>query len=140
MSQLTLNSEIVGNRIQIGLPLFEISYFYNINYKDGDEIKFFESDVTAFSPGSDVSAAPAEVQSLATLLWTPEVVAAYEASLPQPEPEPVPTPEPELEPEVEPETEPEVEPVPEPEVEPVLEPEPEVEPEPEPEPNEEESN
>ena len=81
MSQLTLNSKSVGSRIQIGLPLFEISYFYNINYKDGDEIKFFEFDVTAFSPGSDVSAAPAEVQSLATL-WIPEVAEAMKQVFP----------------------------------------------------------
>ncbi len=35
---------------------------------------------TCFAPGSDVSAEPKEVQDVAAVVWTPEVVAAYEAS------------------------------------------------------------
>ena len=35
----------------------------------------------AFVPGSDVSGAPQEVQDIAGVLWTPEVIAAYEASI-----------------------------------------------------------
>ena len=35
----------------------------------------------AFVPGSDVSGAPGEVQAIAGVLWTDEVIAAYEASL-----------------------------------------------------------
>ena len=35
----------------------------------------------AFTPGSDVSAAPGEVQAIAAALWTTEVIAAYEASI-----------------------------------------------------------
>ena len=34
---------------------------------------------SAFTPGSDVSKAPAEVQAIATALWTPQVIAAYKA-------------------------------------------------------------
>ena len=37
------------------------------------------------SPGDDVSNDCAELQSCATALWTPNVVAAYEATLPQEE-------------------------------------------------------
>lgn len=33
----------------------------------------------SFSPGSDVSAMPANVQAVAAAVWTPEVVAAYQA-------------------------------------------------------------
>ena len=32
-------------------------------------------------PGDDVSGEPAEVQAIASALWTPEVVAAYAASI-----------------------------------------------------------
>ena len=35
----------------------------------------------AFAPGDDVSGAPDEVQAIAGVLWTDEVIAAYEASL-----------------------------------------------------------
>ena len=77
-------------------------------------------------PGDDVSTDCAVVQTIAPLLWTTDVVTAYEASV---VPEPQPEPEPESVPliETEPETEPEVEVTPEPD-------------EPQPEPNEEESN
>jgi hypothetical protein len=50
-------------------------------------------------PGEDVSSQPTVVQQTANAVWTDEVVAAYEASLPpEPEPEittqPVPEPQP----------------------------------------------
>jgi len=35
---------------------------------------------TSFAPGSDVSAEPKEVQDVAAVVWTDEVVAAYKAS------------------------------------------------------------
>ena len=44
----------------------------------------------AKSPGDDMSEECAEMQAVATALWTAEVVAAYEASLPE---EPTPDPE-----------------------------------------------
>ena len=34
-----------------------------------------------FVPGSDVSGAPQEVQDIAGVLWTAEVIAAFEASI-----------------------------------------------------------
>ena len=34
---------------------------------------------SVFTPGGDVSKAPTEVQAIATALWTPQVVAAYNA-------------------------------------------------------------
>jgi len=34
---------------------------------------------SVYVPGSDVSEAPAEVQTIAAALWTPEVIAAYKA-------------------------------------------------------------
>ena len=89
------------------------------------------------NPGDDVSAEPAVVQQTAGAVWTADVVAAYEATLP-PESEPEPEPEPESGPLIQSEPETESETEPEPEVEP--EPEPVIEAEPEPEPNEEESN
>jgi len=39
-----------------------------------------------FQPGSDVSGEVQEVQDVATAVWTPEVIAEYEASLPVEEP------------------------------------------------------
>lgn len=36
-------------------------------------------------PGDDVSGDCAEVKKAAAAFWTPEVIAAYQASLPQPE-------------------------------------------------------
>ena len=33
----------------------------------------------AFAPGSDVSAMPANVQAIAATVWTPELIAAYQA-------------------------------------------------------------
>lgn len=35
-----------------------------------------------FHPGDDVTAAPAEVQAIAGVLWTAEVISAYQASIP----------------------------------------------------------
>jgi hypothetical protein len=35
----------------------------------------------AFEPGSDVSEQPTNVQAIAAAAWTPEVIAAYQASL-----------------------------------------------------------
>ncbi len=35
----------------------------------------------AFAPGSDVSEQPTNVQAIAAAAWTPEVIAAYQASL-----------------------------------------------------------
>lgn len=36
---------------------------------------------SSFAPGSDVSAQPANVQAVAAAVWTPEVIAAYEAQV-----------------------------------------------------------
>jgi hypothetical protein len=36
---------------------------------------------TSYTPGSDVSAADAKVKATATALWTPEVIAAYQAMI-----------------------------------------------------------
>lgn len=33
----------------------------------------------SFAPGSDVSAMPSNVQAIAQVTWTPEVIAAYQA-------------------------------------------------------------
>ena len=50
--------------------------------KDGVEIaKSYHR--WSFAPGSDVSAMPQSVQDIASVVWTPEVIAAYQASLEQ---------------------------------------------------------
>ena len=36
---------------------------------------------SVFTPGADLAEAPSEVQAIAGVLWTPEVIAAYEASI-----------------------------------------------------------
>jgi len=36
----------------------------------------------SFTPGSDVSSMPANVQAIATAAWTPDVVSAYRAKQP----------------------------------------------------------
>ena len=48
--------------------------------RDGVEVgRQYHREV--FHPGSDISAAPGEVQAIASALWTADVIAAYEASL-----------------------------------------------------------
>lgn len=48
--------------------------------KDGVEVgRTYHRNVVV--PGQDVSDQPAEVQAIAAALWTPEVIAAYEASV-----------------------------------------------------------
>lgn len=37
----------------------------------------------SFAPASDISAMPANVQAIAQAAWTPEVIAAYQASIEQ---------------------------------------------------------
>jgi hypothetical protein len=48
--------------------------------KDGSEIAHTYHR-WAFAPGSDVSEMPANVQAIAAVAWTPEVISAYEAQL-----------------------------------------------------------
>jgi hypothetical protein len=51
--------------------------------KDGVEVgKTYHRHVAV--PGDDMSNECAEMQAVAAALWTPEVIAAYEASLPAP--------------------------------------------------------
>tara|TARA_B100000902_G_scaffold239372_1_gene226672 strand:- start:14 stop:304 length:291 start_codon:yes stop_codon:yes gene_type:complete len=53
---------------------------------DGEEVsRSFHRHVV--TPGSDVSGESDSVQATASALWTPEVIAAWEASQPAPEPE-----------------------------------------------------
>jgi|TARA_B100000073_G_scaffold193958_1_gene160534 hypothetical protein len=48
--------------------------------KDGVEVgRTYHRNVVV--PGQDVSDQPAEVQTIAAALWTPEVIAAYEEQL-----------------------------------------------------------
>ena len=48
--------------------------------KDGAEIaKTYHR--WSFEPGSDISEMPANVQAIANAAWTPEVIAAYQASI-----------------------------------------------------------
>jgi hypothetical protein len=52
----------------------------NIVEKDGVEVgRTYHRDCRA--PGEDVSQDCAELQAVAAALWTPEVIAAYQASL-----------------------------------------------------------
>ncbi len=55
---------------------------------DGAEVsRSFHRHVVA--PGDDVSGEAESVQATANALWTPEVIAAWEAAKPAPTPEPV---------------------------------------------------
>ena len=48
--------------------------------RDGEEIaKSYHR--LSFAPGSDVSAMPQSVRDIASLVWTPEVIAAYQAKM-----------------------------------------------------------
>lgn len=51
--------------------------------KDGAEIAktYHRSSLT---PGQDLTDVPANVSAICNVAWTPEVIAAYQASLPQP--------------------------------------------------------
>jgi len=56
----------------------------NIVEKDGVEVgKTYHRHVRV--PGDDVSEDCAELQAVASVLWTPEVIAAYKASINRPE-------------------------------------------------------
>ena len=48
--------------------------------KDGDQIAQTYHRFS-FSPGSDISDQPANVQAIAAAAWTPAVIAAYEAQV-----------------------------------------------------------
>ena len=49
--------------------------------KDGEEVgRQYQREV--FSPGDDVTGAPAEVQAIVSALWSADVVSAYQASIP----------------------------------------------------------
>lgn len=41
----------------------------------------------SYSPGDDITEQPDNVQAIASVVWTPEVVAAYQASIQAPQPE-----------------------------------------------------
>jgi hypothetical protein len=48
--------------------------------KDGEEIgRQYHREV--FSPGDDVTSAPQEVQDIAKVLWSPQVISSYESSI-----------------------------------------------------------
>ena len=48
--------------------------------KDGEEIgRQYHREV--FSPGDDVTSAPQEVQDIAGVLWSPQVISSYESSI-----------------------------------------------------------
>ena len=54
--------------------------------KDGEEVgRSYHRHVVV--PGDDLTNACEEVKKVATALWTPEVIAAYQASLPAPDAE-----------------------------------------------------
>jgi hypothetical protein len=46
--------------------------------KDGEELAHTYHR-WLFAPASDISSMPANVQAIAQIVWTPEVIAAYEA-------------------------------------------------------------
>lgn len=48
--------------------------------KDGEQIAQTYHRLS-FTPGSDVSSMPGNVQAVAQAVWTPEVIAAYEAQV-----------------------------------------------------------
>lgn len=54
--------------------------------EDGVQLSHSYHRVT-FAPGSDVSDQPTNVQAIAHAAWTPEVVAAYQASIQAPQSE-----------------------------------------------------
>lgn len=65
--------EIVGNGI---LQVREATTIM----RDGVEIaKTYHRET--FAPGADLSAMPANVQAIAAVAWTPEVIAAYQAQM-----------------------------------------------------------
>ena len=85
------------------IGLIEVGELCNISVRtdtliidDGAEVsRSFHRHVIA--PGDDVSGEAESVKSVANALWTPEVIAAWEAAQPAPEPEPTPVEEPVVE-------------------------------------------
>ena len=86
MSQITVTTETELSSITLHYPLLEIHQINLVSYKEGETVIKKNYQTSVYAPGSDVSAASPEVQAFTSSIWTPEVVAAYEATLP-PEPE-----------------------------------------------------
>ena len=53
-----------------------------VSYADIDGTDFKKNWRTTLAPGDDLSGQPEVVTKIANAVWTPEVVAAYKASLP----------------------------------------------------------
>ncbi len=85
---MSLEKKQVIGQMEIG-ELCDISVRTDtVIIDDGVEVsRSFERHVVA--PGDDVSEEAESVQSTANALWTPEVIAAWEAAQPAPAPEPI---------------------------------------------------
>jgi len=85
---MSLEKQIVIGEMTVG-QLCDISVRTDtVIIDEGEEVsRSFHRHVV--SPGDDVSGEDERVQSTANALWTPEVIAAWEAAHPAPEPEQV---------------------------------------------------
>jgi hypothetical protein len=76
---MTITQQITPSQLIISYPYFQITVKSNKTYiEDGIE-KDTVRDYVSYKPGDDVSSASADVQTVAAAIWTPAVVAAYEA-------------------------------------------------------------
>ena len=82
---MSLDKQIIIGEMSVG-QLYDISIRTDTVITDnGEEVsRSFHRHVV--SPGDDVSEEADSVQSVANSLWTPEVISAWEAAQPAPEP------------------------------------------------------
>ena len=67
------------------LPPYSIIHVRRSDIVEKDGVEFGRQyHRVAHSPGDDMSTACPEAQAVASVLWTPEVIAAYQATLPDP--------------------------------------------------------
>ena len=76
---MTITQQITPSQLVINYPYFEITVKSEKTYIEDGVKKDTVRDYVSYQPGDDVSAASADVQTVAAAMWTPAVVAAYEA-------------------------------------------------------------
>ena len=76
---MTITQQITPAQLVINYPYFQITVKSEKTYIEDGVKKDTVRNFVYYQPGDDVSAASADVQTVAAAMWTPAVVAAYEA-------------------------------------------------------------
>ena len=81
---MSLLDSTLSEHFEYKLEILPITYVIQVRRADvimrGDKEIARSFHRHCVAPGDDISAEPAEVQKVAAALWTPEIIAAYQAS------------------------------------------------------------